>query len=104
MAIYAIGSARQESPRRAARFSQADFALRTLSQVTGGRVFFVDDVQQLPAIYSQIADELAKQYVIGYSSKNTKRDGAWRQVAVRVEPPRNRRPNQDRLLRPPRRQ
>ena len=42
-----------------------------------------------PAIYSQIADELANQYVVGYTSKNTKRDGAWRKVIVRVQPPRH---------------
>jgi VWFA-related protein len=78
---------REKSSDEPRKFSQADFALRTLSQVTGGRVFFVDDARQLPAIYTQIADELANQFVIGYSSKNTKRDGAWRQVTVRVSRP-----------------
>ena len=86
VAIYAIGL-RERVPDEPRRFSQADFALRTLSQVTGGRVFFVEDVRQLPAIYTQIADELATQFVIGYSPKNTKRDGAWRQVNVRVSRP-----------------
>ena len=84
--IYAIGLRDKESdePRR---FSQADFALRTLSQLTGGRVFFVSDVRQLASIYGQIADELATQFVIGYSPKNMKRDGAWRQINVRVNQP-----------------
>jgi Ca-activated chloride channel family protein len=84
--IYAIGLRARESdePRR---FSQADFALRTLTQITGGRVFFVTDVRQLAGIYGQIADELATQFVIGYSPKNSKRDGAWRQVNVRVDHP-----------------
>jgi len=86
VAIYAIGLRDKESsPNR--RFSQADFALRTLSQVTGGRVYFVDEIKQLPAIYLEIADELASQYFIGYNTKNLKRDGAWRQIAVRVARP-----------------
>ena len=42
---------------------------------------------QLPGIYSQIADEIANQYVVGYTSKNQKRDGQWRKVMVRVQPP-----------------
>jgi VWFA-related protein len=84
--IYAIGL-RDKAPDAPRRFSQADFALRTLSQVTGGRVFFVEDARQLPAIYTHIADELATQFVIGYSPKNTKRDGAWRQINVRVTRP-----------------
>lgn len=86
VAIYAIGL-RDKVPAADRRFSQADFALRTLSQFTGGRVFFVDDVKQLPAVYTQIADELANQYFIGYNTKNMKLDGAWRQIAVRVARP-----------------
>ncbi len=84
--IYAIGL-REKAPDEPRKFSQADFALRTLSQVTGGKVFFVEDVRQLPAIYTQIAEELATQFVIGYNPKNPKRDGAWRQVNVRVSRP-----------------
>ena len=36
---------------------------------------------------SQIADELASQYTIGYASKNPRRDGAWRRIDVRVTRP-----------------
>ena len=63
--------------------------------------FFVEDVTQLPAIYSQIADELANQYTIGYISKNAKRDGAWRQVTVQVVNGRTRRPAPRRATSPP---
>jgi Ca-activated chloride channel family protein len=87
VAIYAIGLREKEPPPGGRRFSQADFALRTLSQLTGGRVIFVTDVRQLPVVYAQIADELANQYVIGYNTKNQKRDGAWRRLAVRVVRP-----------------
>ena len=58
--------------------------LRTLSQATGGRTFFVDRASDLPAAYNQIADELAAQYTIGYVSTNEHANGAWREVAVRV--------------------
>ena len=34
--------------------------LRSLSQQTGGRVFFVDDLAQLAGIYARIADELSR--------------------------------------------
>jgi Ca-activated chloride channel family protein len=68
-------------------FRQHDFALRSLTQTTGGRVFFVDSPAQLPAIYNQIADELASQYTIGYTSRNTSRDGAWRQISIKVDEP-----------------
>ena len=81
--VYAIGLRDKEpQPRRV--YNEAEFVLRTLSQQTGGRAFFVDDPAQLPGIYGQIADEIANQYVVGYTSKNQKRDGAWRKVAVQV--------------------
>lgn len=86
VAVYAIGL-RSKTDRPTRGFNEAEFVLRTLSQETGGRVFFVEDVGQLPAIYQRIADELANQYTIAYSSKNLKRDGAWRAIVVRVERP-----------------
>jgi len=82
--VYAIGLRDKEpQPRRV--YNEAEFVLRTLSQQTGGRAFFVDDPMQLPGIYGQIADEIANQYIVGYTSKNPKRDGAWRKVAVQVQ-------------------
>jgi Ca-activated chloride channel family protein len=84
VSVYAISLRPKEAVQRRPGFNEADFVLRTLSQVTGGRIFFVTNITQLPDIYRQIADELANQYVMSYQSKNQKRDGAWRTVAVRV--------------------
>ncbi len=87
VAVYAIGlRAKEDQPTRG--FNEAEFVLKSLSQETGGRSFFVDDVVQLPSIYQRIADELANQYSIGYTSKNHKRDGAWRAIVVKVDRPR----------------
>jgi VWFA-related protein len=61
--------------------------LRQLSQETGGRTFFPTQASELPAIYGQISDELSSQYTVGYTSRNGKRDGAWRRVVVRVNRP-----------------
>jgi Ca-activated chloride channel homolog len=86
VSIYTIGlRSKEDTPLHG--FNEADFVLRTLAQETGGRVYHVDDAAQLPGIYLQIADELANQYTIGYTSRNTKRDGAWRRVAVKVNRP-----------------
>ena len=38
-------------------------------------------------MYGQIAEELSSQYTVGYSSRNPKRDGAWRRIVVRVNRP-----------------
>jgi Ca-activated chloride channel family protein len=84
-AIYAIGLRQQETGRP--RFKEAEFVLRQLSQETGGRVFFPTTVAELPKIYTQISEELASQYSIGYASKNPMRTGTWRRVEVRMTKP-----------------
>lgn len=83
VSVYAIGL-RGKRDHPSGEFNEAEFVLRTLSQETGGRVFYVDDASQLSSIYQQISDELANQYSIGYVSKNLKRDGAWRRIVVRT--------------------
>ena len=85
--VYAIGLREKGDPSMSGKWNEADYVLKTLAHETGGRPFFVDDISQLPAIYSQIADELSNQYSVGYVSKNPKRDGAWRRIIVRITKP-----------------
>ncbi len=86
-AIYAIGLRDAEGAASSRGFKEAEFVLRQLSQETGGRAFFPMQVAELPAIYSQISEELSSQYTIGYTSKNGRRDGSWRRIVVRVARP-----------------
>lgn len=83
VSIYTIGlRSKDDGPPHG--FNEADFVLRTLALDTGGRGYHVDDAGQLNGIYQQIADELANQYMMGYTSKNARRDGKWRAVRVTV--------------------
>jgi Ca-activated chloride channel family protein len=68
-------------------FREATYALRQLATDTGGRAFFPSDIKSLASVYGQIYDELSSQYTIGYVSKNSRRDGAWRRLVVRVTRP-----------------
>ena len=61
-------------------------SLRQLTTQTGGRVFFPATADELPAIYRLISEELSSQYLLGYTSRNPKRDGRWRRIEVRGEP------------------
>jgi Ca-activated chloride channel family protein len=87
-AIYAIGLRSTENTALATKgFKEAEFVLRQLSQETGGRSFFPNQLSDLAVVYGQISEELSSQYTVGYSSKNPKRDGSWRRVVVRVNRP-----------------
>jgi Ca-activated chloride channel homolog len=79
-ASYAVRSANSGSRY----FSQSEFAMKALAQETGARAFFPTSISELSGVYGTIAQELATQYSLGYTSKNPKRDGAFRRVVVRV--------------------
>ncbi len=82
-AIYTIGL-RDPAEPVGKGFHEAAFVLRDLAQQTGGRSFSPNRVEDLAGVYTQIADELASQYLVGYVSKNGKRDGAWRRIVAQV--------------------
>ena len=87
-AIYTIGLRESDSTSSGSKlFREAEFVLKQFSQETGGRAFFPNQVTDLTGVYGQIADELSSQYTVGYTSKNARRDGAWRRVVVRVNRP-----------------
>jgi Ca-activated chloride channel family protein len=85
-AIYTIGlQPRETSALRG--FREAEFVLRQLAQETGGRAFFAKQIDELKDVYGQISDELSSQYSMGYTSKNPRRDGAFRRIVVQVARP-----------------
>ena len=87
-AIYSIGLRAGEGPGTTTRgFKEAEFVLRQFSQETGGRAFFPNQLVDLNNVYGQISEELSSQYIVGYTSRNPKRDGAWRRIVVRVNRP-----------------
>ena len=69
------------------KFSSGEFGLRELAKETGGRMFLPKGPMDLVDVYTQIANELTNQYVVGYLSSNARADGAWRRIAVRLERP-----------------
>jgi Ca-activated chloride channel homolog len=61
--------------------------LNEISEETGGRLFRVDDLSEMGDIAEKISTELRNQYVIGYTPKDLTRDGKWRKVKVKLNPP-----------------
>jgi VWFA-related protein len=84
-AVYTIALRGADTQTRG--FREAEFVMRQLAQETGGRAFFPSRIQDLEGVYATIADELASQYTLGYTSRNSKRDGAWRRLIVQVSKP-----------------
>lgn len=87
--IYAVGifeplSSRGRTPEEAG----GPGLLAGLSETSGGRMFSVEDPNELPDIAEKISIDLRNQYVIGYRPSNLVRDGRWRRIKVKLLPPR----------------
>jgi len=62
--------------------------LKQICERTGGRLFNVgSDTADLADIAERISDELRNEYVLGYSPSETKHDGSWRKLKVKLAPP-----------------
>jgi len=82
--IYPIGfMANQRSSERTFQESR----LNEIAGLTGGKAFFPTIMKELDAMYARIGDEIRAQYILGYVSTNTARDGSFRKVSVRVTRP-----------------
>jgi Ca-activated chloride channel family protein len=58
--------------------------LEEYARATGGRAFFPRQTAELDRVFGDIVAELSNQYVLSYVSTNTRRDGGWRAIRVRV--------------------
>jgi VWFA-related protein len=61
--------------------------LRDLAQNTGGRGYQADSMQNLSYAFANVAEELRRQYSIGYYPKRSAQAGQRRQIRVRANQP-----------------
>ncbi|MCP3961645.1 MAG: VWA domain-containing protein [bacterium] len=59
--------------------------LTQLADETGGRSFYIHDIEELEQIYEVIQRELRSQYLIAYQSSNTEDDGEFRAVDLKID-------------------
>ena len=87
--IYAVGIFEPTGLRgRTIEEAQGPNLLAKLAEMSGGRMFSVEDADELPDIAEKISIELRNQYVLGYKPSNLVRDGRWRRIKVKLNPPR----------------
>ena len=77
-------TARRVQARRCLSCPEAGDVMETLARDSGGRSFFDLPIEDLVEVYDTIAEELVHQYFLGYISTNSRRDGAYRRISVRI--------------------
>jgi Ca-activated chloride channel homolog len=91
VSIYTISlqSKSDEAQRAADRarryFSQSDYAMKTLATETGAQAFFPEFIQDLKTVYGKIAEELSSQYSLAYTPTDSRVDGRFRRIVVRLK-------------------
>ena len=83
--IYAIGIYDHYFPTEEERLGPQ--LLGEVTELTGGRAFTIDNPNDLADVATKIGIELRNQYVLGYRPKNPVRDGKWRKIKVKLNPP-----------------
>ena len=61
--------------------------LNEMTELTGGRAFTVENVNDLPDIAAKIGMELRNQYILGYHPSHKARDARWRKIKIKLRPP-----------------
>jgi len=62
--------------------------LNELAELTGGRAYAIENLNELADVAAKIGIELRNQYMLYYSPKNQARDGKYRHVTVKLVQPR----------------
>jgi Ca-activated chloride channel family protein len=61
--------------------------LNEMTELTGGRAFTVENLNDLPDIAAKIGMELRNQYILGYHPSNKAHDARWRKIKIKLRAP-----------------
>jgi VWFA-related protein len=78
--VYIIGMLEHQP---ASAQQQARMTMAAIADTTGGQVLYPSSGKELDAMYDRVLAQIRAQYTLGYTSTNTKTDGAWRKVEVK---------------------
>jgi Ca-activated chloride channel homolog len=85
--LYSIGVFDSNDMERTLEERYGPTLLSELAELSGGRVFPVASLNDLPDIATKIGMELRNQYILGYKPSDASHNGAWRKIKVKLAPP-----------------
>jgi Ca-activated chloride channel homolog len=62
--------------------------LNEVTELSGGRAFSVENINELPDIATKIGSELRNQYILGYRPSDKSHDARWRKIKIKLRAPR----------------
>jgi Ca-activated chloride channel family protein len=86
--IFAVGILEPSGMRaRTLEELNGPMLLSEIAEQTGGKMFEVENLNELPRIARRIGVALRNQYVLGYSPANLQKDGKYHRVQVKLAKP-----------------
>jgi Ca-activated chloride channel homolog len=61
--------------------------LTSVSEMTGGKAYVLDDIREVPAVTRSIGVQLRHQYMLAYRPEGKAQDGKWRKISVKLRLP-----------------
>src|SRR5215510_662898 len=91
--LYTVGLL-EENDQRGGLFKKppskkAKDDLQKFAEITGGQAFFPKNLDEVEELVKHIAHDIRNHYTITYTPTNTKLDGSWREVTVKINLPKN---------------
>ena len=85
--LYSIGVYDADDMGRTPEEGYGPTLLNEIAEISGGRVFTVNSLNELPDIATKIGMELRNQYVLGYKPNDIRHNGTWRKIKVKLNAP-----------------
>ena len=82
--VYTVGFMEN---RTGGRRTEQRVQLTQIAAEAGGESFFPSTMEQVEKAYDRILQQIRAQYHLGFVSTNTRQDGTWRRVEVKVKRP-----------------
>src|SRR5437762_163088 len=91
--LYAVGLL-EENDQRGGLFKKppskkAKMDLEKFAEITGGQAFFPKNIDEVEDLVKHIAHDLRNHYTVSYTPTNAKLDGSYREISVKLNPPKN---------------
>jgi Ca-activated chloride channel family protein len=61
--------------------------LQQIADVTGGEAFFPTSLKALDTVFGRIVSQVRAQYSLGFVSTDSRQDGTWRRIDIRLTAP-----------------
>lgn len=85
--VYAIGILSPDELMSHPEEIAGPALMKNVSNQSGGRLFRIHEIDELPAAIAKITTALRHQYVLGYYSKDTRHDGKYRHITIKLDLP-----------------